>query len=124
MIVPWQRLIKMRKILKEARIAEDHKDVKEDEQAYEDYAVDFFEDYDRSNPVTAEEGYNCWLNLMQDKQGKHNAAKVRSVLGTNQFKSNFYNAFSMFLAKSRIHSEPRRTPSKSLFESRNNFDLS
>jgi hypothetical protein len=27
------------------------------DRAYEDFAVDFFEDYERANPVTSEQGY-------------------------------------------------------------------
>jgi hypothetical protein len=54
----------MRKSKVESIDADDSKTEKDDEHSYEDFAPDFFVDYDRANPVTAEKGYEDWVELI------------------------------------------------------------
>ena len=81
LLTPWVRLIKLRQILKTAKLlqriesvtTEEQEDSESTQKPYESYSPDFVFDYDRENPITASEAYKQWIELINEQKGEHQA---------------------------------------------------
>ena len=56
-------------------------------KSYEEVAVDFFQDYDRENPITAQEGAKWWIDLVNKQKGEEAAQVASSIAGEVSLKS-------------------------------------
>ena len=79
LVTPFQKMIKicMRGKVQSMTVAS----LSETDKSYEASAVDFFQDYDRCNPVTAEEGNQWWINLINSNRGAEAAQLAGAITG-------------------------------------------
>jgi len=77
---------------------------------YEDSAINFNEDYIRNNPLTAKEGWNEWLNIVERKRGKEEKEKLAEVLMPKLNSTNLLRKYASQQAE--IEGGDRRISSK------------
>ena len=78
-VLPWKKMFKLLRFRK-IQILQDISSLSESNKTYEEAAVDFPEDYDRSNPLTTEEGNQSWLDLIRSKRGPEVADMMAEAL--------------------------------------------
>ena len=59
----------------------------ENQKSYEESAVDFFQDYDRENPVTAQAGAKWWMDLITHHKGSEAAQAVAPLADKGSLRS-------------------------------------
>lgn len=55
-------------------------ELSESDKTYDEAVLDFLDDYDRANPVTAQESTRQWVELVKSKRGELAAQHARSLL--------------------------------------------
>ena len=78
-VLPWKKLGKLLRFRK-TRVLQDISSLSESDKTYEEVAIDFPEDYDRSNPLTTGEGILFWLDLFRSKRGPEVADMMAEAL--------------------------------------------
>jgi len=85
LFTPIKKMLKVwvkRSISKKAMI-----EAEETPKTYEESVVDFFQDYDRENPVTAAEGRKWWLELINRQKGEEAAQVAGAIAGGASLRS-------------------------------------
>ena len=92
-LAPWMRILRMRRLrVKSLERMITSIRSSQGEQTYEDYAVEFYVDYDRCNPITSENGYKVWYDILQRKGTTDTNAELESMLD-ERFKVTMAKAF-------------------------------
>ncbi len=113
-ILPWKKLGKLLH-LRKTRVLQDISSLSESDKSYEEAAVYFPEDYDRSNPLTQAEGEQAWLDLIRRKRGPEAADMMAEAMQSGPrpkqmvhlFASNAKELVRSFLPGQFINNLPR-----------------
>lgn len=113
-ILPWKKLGKLLR-LRKTRVQQDISSLSESDKSYEEAAVYFSEDYDRSNPITQPEGELAWIDLIRRKRGPEAADMMAEAIQSdtrpkrmvNLFASNAKELVRSFLPGQFINHLPR-----------------
>lgn len=89
LFTPIKKMLKVwvkKSITKKAMI-----EVADTQKTYEESAVDFFQDYDRENPVTAQDGAKWWIDLINHQKGEE-AGQVAGAIASGTSLRSFAKA--------------------------------